>query len=123
MASAVDTKFDNYIWLFIALLVASGVFGLSYFSIFSLPLKILAYILLASAALFLSYQTEQGKQAVALIRGASVELKKVIWPTQKETLQTAGIVLLMITIMGLFLWGLDAVLFKIMGLLTGHQGA
>lgn len=35
------------------------------------------------------------------------ELKKVAWPTNKETLQFMWIVLIFVFILGLFLWGLD----------------
>jgi preprotein translocase subunit SecE len=36
------------------------------------------------------------------------ETKKVVWPTRKETVTTAIMVLIMTTILGLFFFGIDS---------------
>lgn len=38
-----------------------------------------------------------------------VELKKVQWPTAKQTLKSTGIVILCVIIVGIFIWCFDAV--------------
>ena len=45
-----------------------------------------------------------------------VELKKIVWPTQKTVFKNTGIVLAMIFIMGVFVAALDAGLLEILGL-------
>lgn len=45
-----------------------------------------------------------------------IELKKIVWPTQKTVLKNTGIVLVMIFIMGVFVAALDAGLMQLFGL-------
>ena len=44
------------------------------------------------------------------------ELKKITWPTPAQTTKNFGIVIAVIIIMGLFIFGLDTGLFKLLGL-------
>ena len=37
----------------------------------------------------------------------------MVWPTRAETIQTTGIVLVLVVIVALFLWLIDAVVFQI----------
>jgi preprotein translocase subunit SecE len=70
------------------------------------------------AAVFM--QTERGRTLWRFIQGSRVEIRKVIWPTRQETLQTALTVLVFALILGLFFWGLDFFLLWITRLLTGY---
>jgi preprotein translocase subunit SecE len=65
-------------------------------------------------------QTERGRTLWRFIQGSRVEIRKVIWPTRQETLQTALTVLVFALILGLFFWGLDFFLLWITRLLTGY---
>ncbi len=47
--------------------------------------------------------------------GYSTELKKIVWPTQKTVWKNTGIVLLMIFIMGVFVFALDSGLLYALG--------
>ena len=42
------------------------------------------------------------------IRQVQAETKKVVWPTGRETMMTALMVILMTSVLGLFFFGLDA---------------
>ena len=48
---------------------------------------------------------------MALRAGRAVELRKVIWPTRQETLQTtlmlSSVVIVFVLILGMFFWLLD----------------
>ena len=46
---------------------------------------------------------------------SKVELKKVVWPTQKTVFKNTGIVLAMIFVMGVFVAVLDVVLLQLLG--------
>ena len=46
----------------------------------------------------------------------TIELKKIVWPTQKTVLRNTGIVLVMIFIMGVFVALLDAGLMQLLSL-------
>ncbi|MBO9679908.1 preprotein translocase subunit SecE [Paenacidovorax monticola] len=62
----------------------------------------------AAVAVFL--MSEWGRQFVAFARDAWREVKKVVWPTRKETLQMTGYVFAFVVIMALFLWFTDKTL-------------
>ncbi len=51
-----------------------------------------------------------------------IELKKIVWPTQKTVLKNTGIVLVMIFIMGVFVTLLDAGLMQLLGLVMSVSG-
>ena len=51
-----------------------------------------------------------------------VELRKVVWPTRQETIQTTLIVVAMVVVAALILWGLDKVFFWLVAWLTGQRG-
>jgi preprotein translocase subunit SecE len=48
-----------------------------------------------------------GQRFVAFGREAWSETRRVVWPTQKETLQTTGIVIAFALVMAIFLWFVD----------------
>ena len=64
--------------------------------------------LVAAVAVFLV--SEMGRQLVAFARDAWREVKKVVWPTRKETLQMTAYVFAFVVIMALFLWFTDKTL-------------
>lgn len=64
--------------------------------------------LLAAVGVFLV--SESGRQFVAFARDAWREVKKVVWPTRKETLQITAYVFAFVVIMALFLWFTDKTL-------------
>ena len=47
------------------------------------------------------------------------ELKKITWPTPKQTTKNFGIVIAVIVVMGLFIFGLDRGLFFLLGKIMG----
>ena len=64
--------------------------------------------LLAAAGVFLIH--EPGRQFVAFARDAWREVKNVVLPTRKETLQMTAYVFAFVVIMALFLWFTDKTL-------------
>ena len=62
----------------------------------------------AAAAMFLV--SEQGKQLLAFGKDSWKEVKKVVWPTRKETLQMTLYVFAFVVVMALFLWLTDKTL-------------
>lgn len=62
----------------------------------------------AAAAIFLV--SEQGRQLLAFGKDSWKEVKKVVWPTRKETLQMTLYVFAFVVVMALFLWLTDKTL-------------
>ena len=75
------------------------------------PLIQWAALLLGLAlAVVMFLVSEHGRQFIAFARDASREVKKVVWPTRKESLQMTGYVFAFVVLMALFLWFTDKTL-------------
>ena len=68
---------------------------------------LVAGLVLAAVVFFTS---ESGKRLIGFGRDAWREVKKVVWPTRKETLQTTAFVFAFSIVMALFLWLTDKTL-------------
>jgi len=104
------SKFDALKWVVVVAIVAAGVVGNSVYSDQSLFYRVVALIVLALGAGFVSLQTAKGKAFFTLFKEAKQEIRKVVWPTRQETAQTTLIVVVVVLIVGLMLWGLDSLL-------------
>ena len=63
-----------------------------------------------AAAVVVFLTSESGKQLIAFGRDAWREVKKVVWPTRKETTQMTLYVFGFVVLMALFLWLTDKTL-------------
>jgi preprotein translocase subunit SecE len=91
-------------------LVALGVWGYYWLADSALVLRVLAVLAGLIAAGVVAWWSEPGKQ-FAVFAGESVaEVKKVVWPTRKETIQTTAAVFAFVVVMAVFLWITDKLL-------------
>jgi preprotein translocase subunit SecE len=89
------------------LLIAVGIWGYYLLGESALILRILAVIGGIVAAGLVALWSEPGKQ-FAVFAGESIEeVKKVVWPTRKETMQTTAAVFAFVVVMAVFLWLTD----------------
>jgi len=88
------------------------------------PLAVRWAIVLASfgAGAFVALQSAQGRVFWQFVQGSRVELRKVVWPTRQETMQTTLVVFVAVIVMGVFFWVLDWVLGSVTHALTGQGG-
>ncbi|MCH1932027.1 preprotein translocase subunit SecE [Shewanella acanthi] len=114
-----NNSLDIVKWGLAILLLAAAVIGNQMYSETSVVLRALAVIVAFAIAGFIALQTEKGKQALAFARESQIEVRKVVWPTRQEALNTTFIVLAATGILALILWGLDAVLMRIVNFITG----
>lgn len=116
-----DSKnYDAFLWAGVG--VASGAAAMAvYFFHFTGPIKALVWLVWLVVALSLSFFTGKGKQFFAFANDAITELKKVVWPSRQETVQTTSIVMLMVGLTGFVLWGVDSVMMWAIGKIT-HLG-
>ncbi|WP_409524608.1 preprotein translocase subunit SecE [Nitrincola sp. MINF-07-Sa-05] len=104
------SKLDGLKWAVVAVIVTVGVVGNSFFSGESLLYRVLALLVLAAVAGFIVLQTAKGKTWLRLFKEARGEIRRVVWPTRQETLQTTLMVLVAVLVVALMLWGLDSLL-------------
>ena len=103
-----------------AAILVGGIVAFYWFATY--PLAVRWAVVLASLGLgaFVALQSAQGRVFWQFVQGSRVELRKVVWPTRQETLQTALVVFIAITTMGIFFWVLDWVLRAVTRALTGQ---
>jgi preprotein translocase subunit SecE len=63
-----------------------------------------------------------GRRAWQFAVDSRVELRKVVWPSKQESIQTTLAVFMFVTAAGLFFWGIDWLLALITKHLTGQGG-
>ena len=93
-----------------AALVVAGIAGYYWLGDSPLVLRILAVIAGIAAGAAVAWMSEPGRQFAAFAREALVEVKKVVWPTRKETMQTTAAVFAFVVVMAVFLWISDKTL-------------
>ena len=85
-------------------LLAAGIAGYYLLSDQALVLRVLAVIGGALAGAGVAWFTAPGKTFTVFARESIVEVKKVVWPTRKETIQTTVAVFGFVVVMAVFLW-------------------
>ena len=73
-------------------------------------------------ALAVALQTEMGRSGAAFVLEARDEVRKVVWPTRKETVQTTPVIIATVLFVAVFLWLVDMLLLWAVRLLTGQGG-
>ena len=109
------------LWAAIGLL-AVGVFAFYWFGQVSVLYRALGLVAIALVAVGIGYTTGKGRRAWRFAQDARTELRRVVWPTRVETMQTTLIVLLIVLLVGIFLWLLDMFLQWGFGAITGVGG-
>ena len=115
-ASALDTV---KLVAAVAILVG-GIAG--FYLLTSYPLAVRWVIVLAALGIgvLVALQSVQGRDFWQFVQGSRVELRKVVWPTRQETLQTTLVVVVAILVMGIFFWVLDWILGAVTAALTSR---
>ena len=115
-----NTRFDTLKLGAAVLLLAVAVVAFYRFDDQLLVLRVLGLLAAAGVAVFIAAQSSTGKNIIGFIGGARTEVRKVVWPTRAETTQTTLAVMLMVILVGIFLWLLDMVLLWAIQILTGQ---
>ena len=102
--------------------LAAAVAGFYYYEDQSLLIRVIALLVAAGLSIAIALQAEVGRNAWVFVRESRTEIRKVVWPTRKETIQSTLLVLVMVTLVGIFLWLLDMVLGWAVQILTGQGG-
>lgn len=105
-------------WLLVLVILSLIVVG-NYIYDFSTLERAIAIVVLVAAAGFVAAQTVKGKVFLNFAKESRTEVRKVVWPTRQETMQTTLVVIIATIIMGLILWGLDAILLRVVSFFTG----
>ena len=117
---AENNQFDTLKLGAALLLLVAGVVAFYWFDEQLLVIRVLGLLAIAGISVFIAAQSSTGKNIIDFIGGVKGEVRKVVWPTRAETTQTTLAVMLMVILVGIFLWLLDMVLLWAIQMLTGQ---
>jgi preprotein translocase subunit SecE len=98
---------DTFKLMTAVLVLIAGVVGFHYFEDQSQLLRVLGMLVVGVVAFFIAASSEPGRRGLGFVKDARVEVRKVVWPTRQETLQTTIAVLFMVILVAIMLWLFD----------------
>ena len=106
-------------------LLLVGITGFYYFETWqgesvSLLFRVLGLLVVVGAAAFIALTTDSGKGLVTFLKDSRLEVRKMVWPTRTETIQTTLMVMVIVLILSIFMWGVDSLLGWSVKLLLGR---
>ncbi|XOV79501.1 MAG: preprotein translocase subunit SecE [Aestuariibacter sp.] len=118
---AVNTSspMDTIKWVFAILLLGGAVAGNYYFGEVSILYRAIGVVIAVIVALLVAARTEKGSRFLGFAQESRTEVRKVVWPTRQEATQTTLIVLAATVVMALILWGMDGIIVRVVGFVTG----
>jgi preprotein translocase subunit SecE len=121
-AEAGSSGLDTVKLVVSGIMLIAGIWAFYYFAAYSLLLRVIALLVIAGGAAAIALTSEPGRQLWRFALDSRMEVRKVVWPSRQETMQTTLIVVVMVFIIGLVLWLFDTILMAILRLLTGQGG-
>ena len=118
----VSTKLDTIKLAMSVLVAVLAVACFYYFIDQSLWIRLVGLLVCAGIAISISVTTEKGRNTWSFIQEAQTEVRKVVWPTREETVQTTLLVILVVVIISIILWILDIFLGWAIQSLMGQGG-
>ena len=115
-------KFDSLKFLIAIALLVGGIWQFYYFAEESQLYRILGLLAIIAVAVGVMYTTRLGYGLWNFARDARTEVRKVVWPTRQETMQTTLMVVIMVLLVGIMLWLIDMILRWGILLITGQGG-
>ena len=115
-------KYNGFKWLLVVVLLIAGIVANDHYSNVSLAVRTAVGIVLVIILLLIASRTNKGHRAWGFVKGSRAELRKVVWPTRQETVQTTLIVVAMVVLTALILWGIDSLFMWAVGWLAGQRG-
>ncbi len=103
-------KNDLIKWVLSLIIFVAALFAFYYFDQYPLIYRVLGLLGIVLLDFLILFNTEKVKSLRVFTHDARVELKKVIWSTKTEVIQTTIIVFVVVIIMSILLWLLDKLL-------------
>ncbi|MBL1141768.1 MAG: preprotein translocase subunit SecE [Proteobacteria bacterium] len=123
MNSTVETtggKLDTFKLGLALLILIAALVGFYVYAEQDLLYRVIGLLLAVGISIAVAYQTEKGREVWGYFHDAQIEVRKVVWPTRKETVNTTLLVIGMVIIVAIILWLLDMFLGWSIGALMGH---
>lgn len=109
-AEQTTSGFDTIKLILALAVLIAGVVGFYYFEEESQLLRVIGMLAVVGVAFFIVSTTDVGRRSLGFVKDARVEVRKVVWPTRQETLQTTLAVLVIVVLVAIMLWLIDLAL-------------
>ena len=108
-----------FLWvLSLIIVLVASVGNVVFAEQFSTPIRVVAIFVLLVLALVFAALTNEGKRALNFFSESRVELRRIVWPTRPETMQTTFIIIAATVLLSLILWALDSIIIVVLNFLT-----
>jgi preprotein translocase subunit SecE len=114
-----DGSKDTLLWGLVFIILVAAVVGNYLLHDVVAAVRALGVVIVIATAGAVALQTTKGKATLAFAHESRLEVRKVVWPTRQEAIQTTLIVLAVTAVMGLLLFLLDGALVWLVNLITG----
>lgn len=121
-AEAGSSGLDTVKLVVSAAIIVVGIWAFYFFATYSLLLRVVGLLALTGGATAIALTSLPGRQLWRFATDSRMEVRKVVWPTRQETIQTTLIVMVMVLLLGTLLWLFDLVLMAVLRFLTGQGG-
>ena len=109
----ISTVADTLKLMASASILFASIVSFYYFSEVSVLIRALVIIFSLVISLLIFFRTQRGIIFWEFLQGSRIEMRKVVWPTKQETIQTTLTVFIFVLILGIFFWLLDFILLYI----------
>ena len=96
--------------LWVAGLAVFGSAYLAFYEVEAAALRLGVFVGGLAFAVAVSLFSAPGREFVRFAGEAGVELRKVVWPSRRETFQLTGVVFVFVAVLAAFLWMIDYIL-------------
>jgi len=117
-----STVVDTAKLLTAAIMVVAGIGGYYWYAELPTAVRLLMVLGGVAASAGLLFWSAQGQVLWQFIQGSRIELRKMVWPTRQETVQTTIVVFVFVLLLGVFFWLVDMLLAWATRHLTGQGG-
>ena len=109
-AESPNKVLESIKWILVVALALAAIVGNYYYSEHSLLTRVLVLLVVFGVAGGIALTTESGRAFNRLRKEAWVEVRKVVWPSRQETIQTTLIVMGVVVVVALILLLVDSLL-------------
>ena len=102
---------DNLKLIAAVVVIIAGITVFYVFGDMSALLRALIVVVSVVVAAGVALTSMPGRNAWQFTIATRAEIRKVIWPSRRETMQSTLVVILMVLVVGIYLWMLDALSF------------
>lgn len=124
MAQKPDTRstspLDTAKLVLAVLLLLAAVVAFYWFAAKPLVIRVAGLLAAVGIAVAIGSRTRVGRVIWAFISDSRTEVRKVVWPTRQETVQTTLVVIGLVLLVAIFMWVLDFGLLRMVRVLTGQ---